>query len=108
MIEGKGPAPLLVVSAVMGLPDESYTHALMRGGVEHKGWGQDRHMLADLIDSLNQNTRATGNWGKRPPKIPSYPRPKRQPFSSSSKAGPTRGKTKVTVAQLYAQMKKPM
>lgn len=37
----------------------------------------DRHIMADLYDAINQNTRASGNWGKGgPPKIPSWPRPK--------------------------------
>lgn len=80
------------------------THALMRGGMEHKGWGMDRYMMADLIDSLNQNTRATGNWGKRPPKIPNFPRPKGVASGSSSD---NRGKKKVSVAELYGRMKKP-
>ena len=48
---------------------------MTNGGREHFGWGQDRHMLADLIDALMTNTKATGNWGKKPPKIPDYPRP---------------------------------
>lgn len=86
----------------MGLPDDSLTHALMRGGMEHKGWGQDRHMRADLIDAINQNTRATGNWGKRPPKIPTYPRPKKAP---KSVAGQRRGRKQVSVRDLYGQMK---
>jgi hypothetical protein len=33
-------------------------------------------MSADLFDAINQNTRATGQWGKgKAPKIPAYPRP---------------------------------
>lgn len=49
----------------------------MRGGREHFGWTQDRHLLADLFDALNANTRATGNWGsKKPPNLSPYPRPK--------------------------------
>ncbi len=58
------------------LPDTSLTVALASGGREHFGWGVDRHMLADIFDALNQNTRATGNWGKgKAPKFPSWPRP---------------------------------
>lgn len=52
------------------------TVALASGGVEHFGWGVDRHLAADTFDALNQNTRATGNWGKKgPPKFPEWPRP---------------------------------
>lgn len=59
------------------LPDTSMTAALASGGRDHFGWGADRYMLADLYDAVNQNTRATGNWGKKkPPKFPEYPRPK--------------------------------
>lgn len=105
VVNGEGPAPMLVLAAVLGLPDDSYTHALMRGGIEHKGWGQDRHMVADLIDAVNQNTRATGNWGKRPPKIPSYPRPKQPPKSKLVAGQRGRKKQKVSVAMLYGRMK---
>lgn len=52
------------------------TVALMSGGRELYGWGQDRHLAADIFDALNQNTRATGNWGKKkPPTIKPFPRP---------------------------------
>lgn len=65
----------------------------MRGGREFFGWGQDRHLLADLFDALNLNTQATGQWGKSgPPKFPEYPRPKVQ-----------QPKQKVTVASLWAK-----
>lgn len=46
----------------------------MRGGREHFGWGQDRHIWADIYDAINTNTTATGNW-KTPPNIPAWPRP---------------------------------
>ena len=77
VIEGRGPAPLLVLALIEGLPDTSLTVALASGGREHYGWGTDRHLLADLFDALNQNTRASGNWGKgKVPKFPAWPRPK--------------------------------
>jgi len=53
------------------------TSALASGGREHFGWGKQAHMLADIFDAINQNTRACGNWGKKPPKIDPRPRPKR-------------------------------
>ncbi|WLW38494.1 tail assembly chaperone [Streptomyces phage Vanseggelen] len=43
-------------------------------------------MTADMYDALNQNTRATGQWGKKgPPKIPEYPRPKAKKDKSEKK-----------------------
>lgn len=77
VIEGRGPSPSLVLLLVQRLPDTSLTVALQQGGREHFGWGQDRHLRADLYDALNLNTRASGNWGKKAaPKIPQFPRPK--------------------------------
>ncbi|QDP44220.1 tail assembly chaperone [Streptomyces phage Celia] len=94
VIAGRGPSPSLVALLVQRLPDTSLTIALAAGGREHFGWGVDRHMSADLYDALNQNTRATGNWGKgKAPKIPEYPRPK-------SRAAKAKKKFK-TVAELY-------
>ncbi|MER7111202.1 hypothetical protein [Streptomyces sp. NPDC000229] len=55
-------------------------------------------MTADLFDALNQNTRATGQWGKgKAPKIPAYPRPK------ATKAEKKKDKAKKprTVAEIY-------
>lgn len=79
VIEGRGPSPALVHSLIARLPDTSMTHALASGGVEHLGWGMDRHLAAETYDAINQNTRATGNWGKKaPPKIDPFPRPKRK------------------------------
>lgn len=52
-------------------------------------------MKADIYDALNQNTRATGQWGKgKPPAIPEWPRPK-------NKSKTEEKKPKVTVADLY-------
>ena len=76
------------------------TSALASGGVEHFGWGVDRHMAADTYDALNANTRATGNWGRKgPPKIPNRPRPKFKPTQGDSTP-----KQKVTVKSLHASM----
>lgn len=96
MIAGRGPSPSLVLLLVQRLPDTSLTMALASGGRDHFGWGVDRHMTADLYDALNQNTRATGQWGKKgAPKIPEYPRPK----TKSKKA---KAEKKITsVAELY-------
>ncbi|MFF4528183.1 hypothetical protein ACFY1P_02825 [Streptomyces sp. NPDC001407] len=72
------------------------TVALASGGRGHFGWGQDRHLLADLFDAINSNTKATGQWGRgKAPKIPPFPRP--QAKAKAKKAG----KKAATVAQLY-------
>ncbi|WP_371671225.1 hypothetical protein OG985_28560 [Streptomyces sp. NBC_00289] len=79
------------------LPDTSLTIALASGGREFFGWGQDRHLSADLFDALNQNTRATGQWGKKAPKIPAFPRPqsKRKPEKTKAATKPR------SVAEIY-------
>lgn len=51
------------------------TAALAAGGREHFGWGLQTHLMAGLLDAINQNTRATGNWKKKAPDIPPVPRP---------------------------------
>lgn len=71
------------------------TSALAQGGAEHFGWGVDRHIAADTYDALNQNTRATGQWAKKAPDIPAWPRPK-------TGRTPEAEKKPVTVKDLYA------
>ena len=75
--DSPGMAPSFVLALVERLPDTSMTVALASGGREYFGWGGDRHIAADIFDAINQNTRACGNWGKRPPKIEPRPRPGR-------------------------------
>lgn len=78
------------------MPDTSLTVALASGGRELYGWGQDRHLQADIFDAINQNTRASGRWGKgKPPTIPEWPRP-----VSTTKSKKTK---RVTVKDLFAQ-----
>lgn len=96
VIEGRGPAPSLVIALLMRLPDTSLTRALAAGGRDHFGWGMERHMAADIYDAISQNTRASGQWGKKgAPSIPPYPRPKVTVKGE---------KPKVTVRQLHAQL----
>ena len=99
VIAGRGPSPVCVYQLVQRLPDTSLTVALISGGREHFGWGVDRHMNADTYDALSNNTRATGNFAKRPPAsaFPLYPRP--TPKSEEGKAE----KAKATVASIYAR-----
>ncbi|WKU46741.1 hypothetical protein Q3V23_23245 [Streptomyces sp. VNUA116] len=93
MIAGRGPSPALVLLLIARLPDTSLTTALAAGGRQFFGWGQDRHMQADLYDALTTNTRATGQWRGKAPKIPEYPRPQ------APKKAP--GKRGSSVAELY-------
>lgn len=94
VVSGNGPPPILVYELVRGLPNDSMTHALARGGIEYLGWGSDRDILAGIFDSLQVNTVATGNWKKKPPKPETYPRPKKEEKSSG----------KMTVASLFGKM----
>ncbi|MFE7124030.1 hypothetical protein [Streptomyces sp. NPDC057617] len=96
MIAGQGPSPALVLALVRRLPDTSLTVALASGGREFFGWGQDRHLAADLYDAVNANTRATGQWGRsKAPKIPPYPRPKK---ATANRVGERRP---MSVAEIY-------
>jgi hypothetical protein len=71
------------------------TMALAAGNPDLYGWGLDRHLAADLYDAINANTRATGQWKRKPPQIPRWPRPK------PKQAG---GASAVTVADLHARL----
>lgn len=74
--ERPGLSPVFVLSLIQRLPDTSLTHALASGGREHFGWGVDRYLSANTYDAINQNTRASGRWGKKgAPEIAPYPRP---------------------------------
>lgn len=90
---------MFVIALVRGLPDTSNTKGLAQGGPQHIGWGQDRHMLADLIDAIQQNTRATGNF-KKPPKIKPYPRPKAAPKPVNKRIDPSK---QPSLAELHAR-----
>jgi hypothetical protein len=101
VIAGRGPAPALVLALVQRLPDTSLTVALASGSRDHFGWGVDRHMQADIYDAINQNTRATGQWGKgKAPKLPPWPRPK--PGKNTAGTEGKKGR-RVSVADLYSK-----
>jgi hypothetical protein len=93
VVRGEGPAPAAVLVLLRALPDTALTPALAAGNPQMYGWGVDRHLAADLYDAVNANTRATGQWKRKPPQIPRWPRPK--PKTSG-------GKT--TVASLHARL----
>lgn len=97
-IRGTGMAPRLVLWHIEALPDTSLLYAMRSGGWEYRGWGQDRHLLADLVDSLALNTELTGMYEK-PPKLSRFPRPTtKQPDDGAPKKGRT-------VKELFAQIK---
>ncbi|MFJ6183768.1 hypothetical protein [Streptomyces sp. NPDC092295] len=98
VIEGRGPSPFFVMALVRRLPDTSLTVALASGGREHFGWGVDRHMKADIFDALNQNTRATGQWGKgKAPKFKPWPRP----AATKKKQADSKKPGRISVADIY-------
>lgn len=82
---------------VQGLPDFSLTEAHMHGGRQFYGWGQDRHILADIYDGLMFNAEATGQYTK-PPSFPRWPRPKK-------KDAETEKKQPVSVRSMWARLK---
>jgi hypothetical protein len=59
----------------------------------------DRHLAADTYDALNLNTRATGNWRKKAPELPAWPRP-RTTTTEAERARP------VTVADIYQRLQR--
>lgn len=77
------------------LPDTSLTAALANGGRQMFGWGVERHLLAELFDAINVNTKATGNWRKKPPEFPRWPRPK------ADKQQSEQGERRTSVADVY-------
>lgn len=98
MIEGEGPAPSLVLALVQRLPDNSMTSALASGGKHTFQWGVERHMIADLYDAVNLNTKATGQWKKgKAPEFPAWPRPKSKPTEDRAQ------NTRTSVSDLYAK-----
>lgn len=99
-IRGTGVAPALVLAYVRRLPDTSLTHALQHGGMEHFGWGQDRHIAADIYDAITYNTEVTGQWVK-PVELPHWPRPK-----SNSEADASESKPRRSVKDLWNAVKR--
>lgn len=95
VVAGDGPPPILVWELIRGLPDDSMIHAEQQGGMQFLGWGTDRHLAASIFDSIGVNTVTSGNWKKKAPKPPEYPRPKKEAKKE---------KAKTTVASLFGQM----
>lgn len=59
------------------LEPNSLWAAKERGGPEYFGWSEDSFQLANIVDSINQNTSVTAahGSGKRAKKVPAVYRP---------------------------------
>jgi hypothetical protein len=68
---GSGLTPRLALAYIRQLPTESATVAELRGGDDFVGWGQDRYLMARLIDAVKENTHvfvsANAKRKQRPP-----------------------------------------
>lgn len=76
-IRGTGEAPAVLLTYVRRLPDTSRFHALVKGGWEHYGWGEDRILAAC---QFNLTLSAAGGDKKYQWKIPAH-----KPDSSTKK-----------------------
>lgn len=57
-----------MLALIRGLPDGSWTQALLAEVPELRGWTRETALLADLFDNVSVNTVATGfSGGKRRP-----------------------------------------
>lgn len=77
VIKGNGPAPSFVLALIEGVPAGSMLSASQHKIPELMGWDRVNALLADLYDAMMFNTRATGNFAKKPPTFPPYPRPQK-------------------------------
>lgn len=81
----EGMAPSQIVVLIRQLPMESRTIAGLRGGEEFVGWGMDRYMMAQLLDSTNNTAYAVVSANsKRKPKAP---KPTYRPKKGGRQAG---------------------
>lgn len=69
-------SPRSILARLRWLPDNSALSASFRG--EPRGWGQDRHLAATLVDALQQNSWITAAVAtkRKPPKPKALQRPK--------------------------------
>lgn len=72
---------------VNGLPPDSNFYASVAGGQEHRGWNVQTHLLASVIDAINNNTyvlvRANSKKGKSAAPKP-VPRPETRKATKSA------------------------
>lgn len=65
------------MALIQNLPDDSATVAAMRGGRQFYGWDTDRYLMAQLVDSVRENTwvLAAVNSKKKPKRPDPLERP---------------------------------
>jgi hypothetical protein len=70
-------APSLLLALAEELPDESAFAAAVRGGPQHRGWTVSAHLLASVIDAVNEAAwiTAQANSRKRVRRPRRFPRP---------------------------------
>lgn len=103
---GSGLTARRALALVRQLPPESATVAAMRGGAQFRGWAIDRYLLAQLVDSVNQNTYAfVAANSKRKPKPP---KPIERPSAASADRRKLGGFAALAAARIKAvrEMKK--
>lgn len=62
-VESGSPSPRLLLVLIHGLPDGSWTAALLNNNPELRGWTRETALLADIFDNISVNTVATGMGG---------------------------------------------
>lgn len=77
LVSGSRLSPRTCIALIRQLPDDSATVAELRGGHQFVGWTYDRYLLAQLVDSVRENTWAfiAANSKHRPKKPQPMPRP---------------------------------
>lgn len=90
MGRGRVTSPSLLLSLVQRLPEDSLTVALASGGRHLMGWTQALDQGANIFDAINLNTRATGMWDGKPPKLPEAYRPTRPKSTAGETSAPKR------------------
>lgn len=106
VIKGNGPAPSLVVALVKRLPPDSLTMSLIQGDPELFGWSHERDLLTSILDAINLNTLASGNWAKKPPEIPLAYRPRSLTEEDAPSSPNEKPAEKVSVASLWSSLRK--
>lgn len=70
--------PWQLLAYIQRLPEGSMYMSKLRDAEFWRaflGASAESYALAAIVDAVNANTRATGNWRKSPPKIDPYPTP---------------------------------
>ncbi|ALF02166.1 tail assembly chaperone [Mycobacterium phage LadyBird] len=84
--------PRFVLVLVLCLPKDGAFYAARRGGMQYRGWDEDRYALADIYDAINAGNHlfmmANRDRTKPKPKAPTpYPRPDDHKKTEAPKPG---------------------